>query len=178
MYPSGKLYFVERGDLSRLNDQHHSCLLWLAVRETIRACHENSSDEEEGASHENGLAECVVLDLSEGQPLLGLLAAKEGASLVQVASCPGYYEELVNSLAVANGVGTVLVLKEMDPVTVTRVPWDVVAIEPVSPQGTLRPQSLLALELLRWEACIPCCRLFVIVPFAQSVLSWWRWVEL
>ena len=119
----------------------------MAVRETVRACHEDSSDEED--SSKSGLSGCVVLDLSEGFPLLSLLFAKEGASFVQVASCPLYYKELVNSLAVSNGVGSVLVFKEMDPVTVTQVPWDVVAFEPVSPQGILCPESLLTLELLR-----------------------------
>ena len=142
----GQLYFVERSDLSRINDQHHTHLLSVAVLETLHAYHKNSSDEE---GSENGSAECVVLDLSEGLPLLGLLFATEGASFVQVASCRPYYEELVNSLAVSNGIGSVLVFKEMEPMTTTKVAWDVVGFEPVSPQGTLRPESLLALELLR-----------------------------
>lgn len=139
------MYFIERGDLSRINDQHYTHLLSMAIREAVRACKEDNSDE----YSENGLAECVVLDLTEGLPLLSLLSAREGASFVQVASCPSYYEELVRSLAVANGVDPVLMLRGMDPRTVIQVPWDVVAVEPVSPQGTLQPQSLLALQLLQ-----------------------------
>ena len=64
------VYFVERGDLLRLNDSLYTSAYHRAIIEAVKSIRETSEAVDS--------AGCIVLDLTQGLSLFGLMAAKEG----------------------------------------------------------------------------------------------------
>ncbi|KAL5493356.1 hypothetical protein EMCRGX_G014525 [Ephydatia muelleri] len=102
-------------------------------------------------SDEGGVADCLVLDLTHGPSLFGIVAAKEGADFVQVGRSQPMYQSFQTCVAEANGVLEHIAISrlELSSLTPSHPVWDVVVSDVVGPQGTLRPGILDELAYLR-----------------------------
>lgn len=70
------VYFIERGDLLRLNDSLYTSTYHRAIIESVRSIREaNERCTVDGA-------QCIALDLTQGLSLFGLVAAKEGERIM------------------------------------------------------------------------------------------------
>ena len=77
------VFYVERSDLSRLNDAHFTSSYHEAIGRALRAVREEGGEEEMEEETDEGVAECLLLDMCHGLSLFGLAAAKLG-SLSQI----------------------------------------------------------------------------------------------
>lgn len=75
---NGGVHFIERGDLLRLNDPLYMSAYHRAIVQGVKHVRQASE------SYTDDSAGCIVLDLTQGLSLFGLVAAKEGKSLVTI----------------------------------------------------------------------------------------------
>ena len=81
-----RLFYVERSDLSRLNDSEYIDCYQRALAEAVAAVKSGDLEESESSEGESNssemeeeeIANCLLLDLTSGLSPFGLLAAKEG----------------------------------------------------------------------------------------------------
>ena len=105
--------------------------------------------DEDSCSEGEDMADCIVLDLTAGFSLFGLMAVNEGASFVQVASTHCVYDDLLIMLARQNNVGQRVSVRQLDwSSLLDQFDWDMVVCDVVSPQGTLHSDTVLTLQAL------------------------------
>lgn len=178
---NGSVCYIERHEVSRLNDLHYMETYLSVLKEAIstirEVCTSSDSEEEmvcedmkglhiEGANGEasdaprhgeelgvadEGVADCLVLDLTHGPSLFGIIAAMEGADFVQVGRTQPMYESFQTQVAETNGVMEHVAISrlELSSLTPSHPVWDIVVSDVVSPQGTLRPGILDEVAYLR-----------------------------
>ena len=104
--------------------------------------------DEEDTSDEDAFADCIVLDVTSGFSLFGLVAASEGASFVQVGGAHSIYGDLLRLIAQRNSLDQKVSVRQLDWSNPVSLDWDMVVCDVVSPQGTLQSETLLTLQAL------------------------------
>eukprot|EP00731_Ephydatia_muelleri_P010854 Em0005g1440a len=126
--------YIERHEVCRLNDVLYMECYLCSLREAIltarkEALSGSESEEDEMVSgSDGGVADCLVLDLTHGPSLFGIVAAKEGADFVQVGRSQPMYQSFQTCVAEANGVLEHIAISrlELSSLTPSHPVWDVV----------------------------------------------------
>ena len=117
----------------------------------IQANEEEEKEEDSDSSDSDGhlMANCIVLDITTGFSLFGLMAANDGASFVQIGGTHSVYDDLLHQLAQQNNVDRKVSVRQLDCSNlISQLDWDVVVCDLVSPQGTLQTETILTLQAL------------------------------
>ena len=134
------------------DSKHNGLSVSNGVGQSACTTTNGSHCQEEGEpsdSEEEALADCIVLDITSGFSLFGIIAANEGASFAQVGGAYGIYGDLLRLLAQRNCLQQKVSVRQLDwsnhPVLLD---WDMVVCDIVTPQGTLQSETLLTLQAL------------------------------
>lgn len=137
LVPDELIYYVDRADLCRLNDEVYIQTIMSSLSSAI-------------ASVKQDMEECLLLDLST-LPLTCLVAANE-LDFVLLGNYEPFYNKLLTGVVESNKLQDKVSMKRLvEGQPVCHVTWDIVSCDIITPQGTIATDTFQLFQLMRYS---------------------------